>query len=411
MLVFISDLHFVDESAGEQNIPAKAFERTFSDLCRHTEGMKEVKLILLGDIFDLNRTTHWLEQPEEERPWGVPFNSEKVEAHCKIILERIIEKNQDALRAIRSFRNQVHGSVEIIYIPGNHDRLCNLYDSLRQRIRAVLGLTGTVPFEHRFEEKNNYRVIAFHGHEFDSLNFEGGLHRTEMDYRETPLGDLFTSELITRLPWTIQRILKNRSVPLTPDEERLRRNLEEIDNIRPGSAVLEWLYFQVQDSPALKKMVKQTVQQVVDDFVKLKYLDEYYQKRVKWYWPRNRIWLFFIIQKLFHFFNVKAIQYMMKQDKSEERLAVGATEVLLQNEKYLYCVMGHTHTARQTPVCFGTDKMERYYLNSGTWRKHYEKASQCGFMSLKNLNYVLVYRDDERGTQSFETWSGTLKEN
>ena len=28
---------------------------------------------------------------------------------------------------------------ERVYVPGNHDRLCNLYPSLRERVRRALG--------------------------------------------------------------------------------------------------------------------------------------------------------------------------------------------------------------------------------------------------------------------------------
>ena len=61
MLVFISDLHFVDGSAGEHNLSPRAFEYFFDDLVaiatKPSNEIKEIKIVLLGDIFDLLRTT------------------------------------------------------------------------------------------------------------------------------------------------------------------------------------------------------------------------------------------------------------------------------------------------------------------------------------------------------------------
>jgi len=40
MLVFISDLHFVDETAGKHNIPAKAFKKFLESIKLHSDNTK-----------------------------------------------------------------------------------------------------------------------------------------------------------------------------------------------------------------------------------------------------------------------------------------------------------------------------------------------------------------------------------
>ena len=45
MLVFISDLHFEDETTGFHNIPFRAFEGFFEDLSRHAKRLSEIKEI------------------------------------------------------------------------------------------------------------------------------------------------------------------------------------------------------------------------------------------------------------------------------------------------------------------------------------------------------------------------------
>lgn len=61
MLVFISDLHFVDETAGKHNIPTSAFENFLTNVEVRADKAKakELKIAFLGDIFDILRTEEW----------------------------------------------------------------------------------------------------------------------------------------------------------------------------------------------------------------------------------------------------------------------------------------------------------------------------------------------------------------
>ena len=63
MLVFVSDLHFVDGTAGEHNVPTAAFEIFLEDiswaanrLIDDGRNVEEIKIVFLGDICDLLRT-------------------------------------------------------------------------------------------------------------------------------------------------------------------------------------------------------------------------------------------------------------------------------------------------------------------------------------------------------------------
>lgn len=73
MLIAISDIHFVDGTAGEHNLPFSAFDSVFlsdiASLAKEKEA-KEVKLLLLGDIVDVIRSTQWFDVDPEDRPWG-----------------------------------------------------------------------------------------------------------------------------------------------------------------------------------------------------------------------------------------------------------------------------------------------------------------------------------------------------
>ena len=93
MLVFVSDLHFVDGTAGEHNVPVEAFRGTFQDLATHAKNAKaeEVIIVFLGDIFDLLRTEKWFEVTEEQRPWGATDRTlAGMEANARAILGAIV---------------------------------------------------------------------------------------------------------------------------------------------------------------------------------------------------------------------------------------------------------------------------------------------------------------------------------
>jgi len=104
MLIFISDLHFVDGTAGEHNVPTDAFRIFFEDiagtadwLSRDGRKIEEIKLVFLGDIFDLLRTEMWFDYPESERPWG--DNEAKIELNANTIFDAILNKNQTTFDA------------------------------------------------------------------------------------------------------------------------------------------------------------------------------------------------------------------------------------------------------------------------------------------------------------------------
>ncbi|MGD9033714.1 MAG: hypothetical protein PVH02_13675, partial [Desulfobacteraceae bacterium] len=225
MLVFVSDLHFVDGTAGEHNVPKAAFEIFLEDiswaanrLLEDGRNVEEIKIVFLGDIFDLLRTEKWFPFPETERPWGT--NEKKIEAHAKTILDAIIRKNKDtfdllggALKSKFDFPLEP----ERIYVPGNHDRLCDKYQSLRKKVRKNLGIsTSGAPFDHNFEDVE-YGVFARHGHEYDKFNYEGGTSYGHNDYMRVPIGDPITTELVARLPW---KVMQQPAVKKLPEEER-----------------------------------------------------------------------------------------------------------------------------------------------------------------------------------------------
>jgi UDP-2,3-diacylglucosamine pyrophosphatase LpxH len=64
MVVVISDLHLCDETVGKHNVNPEEVQMVFKDLAASPFEPEEIVLVLLGDIFDINRSTLWMEVPE-----------------------------------------------------------------------------------------------------------------------------------------------------------------------------------------------------------------------------------------------------------------------------------------------------------------------------------------------------------
>ncbi|MCL6622678.1 MAG: metallophosphoesterase [Syntrophobacterales bacterium] len=424
MLVFISDLHFTDGTAGEHNLNPRAFDYFFDDL----EGIitdprnqvQEFILVFLGDIFDLLRTTHWFGYPEDERPWGKNHTAMEVHAATLFDLLAANPKNRESFSKIRArleaIRTRVP-QVQVLYLPGNHDRLVNLSRRLRDKACQALGLTQDpqARFPHRLEFPA-YGVFARHGHEYDYYNYEGGPAQTEADYDQVPIGDPITTELVSRLPFELERRLQ---LP-APDKQRLVANFQDIDNVRPLSAVVEWLLYQVEQQPAwLRELIEDVVDDCIRDFYRLEFVTRWFHRHDKWLDPfdkADQIQMALFILEKFKVFSLDKLWSLASRAKGafmkDDLLAAAPEEEALRDPRLRFVVYGHTHDPLVVPLR-RRFQQEQIYLNTGTWRaRHTKSLMDASFVSWKNLTYVIFFRSEERpGRQAlFETWTGTLKE-
>lgn len=427
MLIFISDFHFIDGTAGNHNVPTDAFRIFFGHISGTAKRLRKkgreiegIKIVYLGDIFDLLRTEKWFDYPEDERPWG--DDEAKIEQNANIIFDGVISENQDTFNLLKGNLKQQFDlpfEPERIYIPGNHDRLCNKYDSLRDKVCEWLKIPkrGSVAFQHYFEDIN-YGVFALHGHEYDKFNFEEGISFRHQDYMRVPIGDPVTTELITKLAYIVKEEID--SLPLTREEkEKLIKSFQEIDNVRPFSPVIEWLLYQVKKDLNLKEIIEDSVEVVIKEFNDLEFVKGWYRHHDKWtdWWDeadkiQSVLWLLENFKRLP---SEVILTFLKKVAKPLDLSGAASKEYSHLDSKIQYVVYGHTHDPVQLPVKAvetKRGKKEDVYLNTGTWRVRHQRAQEgLGFMSFKNLTYATFYKKEERGTDfpSFETWAGKLK--
>ena len=436
MLIFISDLHFVDGSAGEHNLSPRAFEYFFDDIMaianKPSNDIKEIRLVLLGDVFDLLRTENWFAYPADERPWGI--NEPAIEVHALALFDSIVDHpdNSQTFRLVRQGMGDLQTKCnlatepKLFYLPGNHDRLVNRYSSLRKKVCDCLGIPSVWHdpknlFPNTYEDLE-HGVFARHGHEYDKYNYEGGTSYSWEDYQRVPIGDPITTELVARLPYALARRLE--PFPwLTPQEKyNIKRNFQEIENVRPLSATLAWLLYQVRQDRWLKEIIEDTVQEVVDNFENLDFVKGWYSRHDKWTsWQdeADKIQAFLFLLRNFKLYRTEKLWDLALKAGSyfaqDDLLLAAPNEYAHLDSRIRYVVYGHTHdpllsaiqSIPSTPY-----PIDQVYLNTGTWRGRFFKATQNdSFISWKNMTYLIFYREGERGNPFpvFETWTGSLK--
>ena len=446
MLVFISDLHFVDGTAEEHNLSPRALEYFFDDLVsianKPSNNIKEIKLVLLGDIFDLIRTEHWFGYPADERPWGT--NEHAIEVHAQTLFDAIVDYNEnqedpithEKWQTFTKFRQWVTDlpnrcnldtEVRLFYLPGNHDRLVNRYRSLREKVCIKLGIPPAWhnpedPFPNIYEDQA-YGVFARHGHEYDKYNYEGGTTYTWEDYQRVPIGDPITTELVARLPYALFRRLDAIPDMTTEDKLRVKRNFQEIENVRPLSATIEWLLYKVRQTRQLKEIIEDTVQEVIDYFEDLEFVKNWYARHDKWTsWQdeADKMQAFLFLLRNFKLYRTEKLWDLAMQARNyfmqDDLLAAAPHEFdHLDSQRIRYVVYGHTHDPLLSAVRSIPNPptpIDQVYLNTGTWRGRFFRATQNdSFIFWKNMTYIIFYREVERDNPYpvFETWTGSLK--
>jgi len=460
MLVVISDLHLVDGTAGGNNLHLRAFEQVF--LCDiqslvTDNKAEEVKIVLLGDTIDLLRSAKWFKDgfPEADRPWGqnglddlnkleLPrgynssSNMSNTEHKCMEILLEIIKQNYKIFKFFRNikrvFPTVKENKVELIYVPGNHDRLVNCYPSLRKKVAQVLGLTigGTAVttgrnrnwdwcfLDHFNAEK--YGVFAHHGHKYDKWNY-GGSHD------EVPIGDVITTEIVARIPRVFCDEMKTGLLDMDfagPEdrlatEEKIDAEIavltEEIDNIRPWTSIFLYLRRKSRKFKNFEKhgqgysqALNRTLCKVFSDFWKIPFVKNWTKQ------PHN---LGIVCCGLLEVAGEWIASWRgLVPDPYKDRYAKDAQRdhnESKQSNNAPFVLYGHTHTPVQVPLCHDRTKSDpdSIYINTGTWRPRIiQTADGQEYVNLKTMTFVVFYGPEEDcldkkdGTRSFDVWTG-----
>lgn len=420
MLVFLSDVHLTDGSSGETIKPSafKLFADQLIKLADSVNPLREIKIVLLGDIFDVIRSAEWLNDGNTVRPWDPSSNAQQT--IVTKILEGILANNRAALNSFKDIKTYADNNkllFEMIYIIGNHDWLINRYDNCRQLVANALGIAGggATPFPTELFAED-YRVQARHGDIHDKFNFMG--HRDA-----SSIGDAIVIELLNRYPLEVKKRLATLVAGgniTSKEQDNIVAKLKEIDNLRPLLEAPSWVLMlsaSTANSDA-SEAIKDAWEQCVDDFFKVKFIKD----QDKFLWPDTIDYLQIALQLSSHL----SKQLLEKIVEFKERFFSGGIEgdyhkaafkePLLSSGQARYVVYGHTHDhlivpLDQVSLTAGT-VMDKVYFNTGTWRKTWNKVmfdhQHREFIGWHVLTYVAFFNSNENGDYNFEVWNGSL---
>ncbi len=463
MIVVISDLHFEEEATDvipgqdghpdlviRRNLDPRAYCSFIAQMAEEVERRKasDFDLVIAGDLFDFSRTVLWFQ--DELRPYvSLEEVSPELEAKILKILEAIVADPR-VKEALESFRLLARGRytlwpeernkkkeerdfpakrIRIHYLSGNHDRLSNATPKVQRRIRELLGLEGDDKFPHIFRA-DDPAVLVRHGHEYDRNNFALDpeefktipLEVPEEGYSQANFGDFITIDIAVRLPYLFRHKHGDRKILGDKVLSSLYLRLLQFDDVRPQSALLDYLLDTSDGNYSAEEAWEQLVpvlQQLLDEVHDHPFFRHWLSKRAKPWAPaelesargllklggwRNRM-AREAARKLTHFF-------MGGETPGPEIFA--QREQAIQSGEVRLVLAGHTHTPQVSLAAADPDS-DRFYINTGTWRDSIPSTpDRRTFGRLKTLTYVTLYSSaEEQGNSkhgSFDSWTGYTKQ-
>ncbi len=454
MLIIVSDIHLSDGTCGK-SLSASAFhlfadrllELAFNASWKSNgiyQPIKEINILLLGDILDPLHSTLWLDkQPGESgyvRPW-TDFRAPEFAATLHTITSNILTNNAESLGILKGLSGKAGLSlppasssgqpdmkseqrepvnVRIHYMVGNHDWYYHLpgsaFEAIREEIVQSCGLSNPPgPFPHELQESSRlqrllggYKVYAQHGDLYDPFNFS-----KEKGRNAATIGDAFVVEVINRFPLEVDRHMERDLPP------GFMESLHELVNVRPTLATPLWIGSQLRQnsiSPAVQRKLKGLWNEICKEFLALPFVQEE-DKPLK-FDPVDELELAVRLTGSLSFKTIDdiAIWARKKINSSEVTFARHA----LQEEAFLdrsaqFVVYGHTHHHEIVPLDSFSGRRRtnnQLYMNSGTWHTYFDlalyKPEERKFIPYQVLTYLTFYRKDERSGTRFETWTGTF---
>ncbi|HAJ28342.1 MAG TPA: hypothetical protein DCG53_14065 [Syntrophus sp. (in: bacteria)] len=421
MLVFLSDVHLNDGSSGETIKPTafRIFAENLRKLADSVSPLEEIRLVLLGDIFDIIRSEEWIAGGVSVRPWSPAGPAQ--EAVVTKILRGIIANNQqslDELLALGTCAKEKDVSFAITYIIGNHDWLINRYSGCIKMVQAALGIApedNVSPFPTELFAPD-YKAFARHGDIYDEFNYMGNRD-------DSSVGDAIVIELLNKYPHETMRRLNDlvAAGSVTKVEvDRIAKQLKELDNIRPLLDAPSWVLMVANktESEAARETIKKAWSDCVDAFFKVPFI----KKKDKFLWP-DIIDLLQVSLQLSSHLSKKTLEKIadLKEKWFPEDAAGGYdqhafAEPRVRCGEASFVLYGHTHDylmvpMDQTPLPNGLIQ-DKVYFNTGTWRKTWNKVkfdpANREFVGWHVLTYVAVFKPTENGSYNFEVWNAAL---
>jgi UDP-2,3-diacylglucosamine pyrophosphatase LpxH len=431
MLVVISDLHLTDCSTAA-NPHSTAFDLLIDELKGSVDAKQptEIQVVLLGDIFDLVRTSWWHRNaiPAGKRPWGgtldpktaMNADTAEVERQFGEVLAGVLASpsSQTLVTKLKALRD-IHGKPpRVTYVIGNHDRVLNNFPALQKQIARAFD-----PLEIRFTNlytSDEYDVVARHGHEWDEnchgwdflckvLDKHSKVGRFDREaYQVMAIGEVVTAELMSGFVWNVEQALGS-----DPKHAAFLQVVKDVNNLRPMTDVIRWMTWLTRQDELQEYLgvASAAFQQALADTLATSLAKQWDHLKtdllVRGDLTDSLGWALRILRSHNGMDRLKGLTSVLEDAEKglaavrghqEDDLYVGAKEELGGDDvpATRYLLYGHTHVARQ--VCFSADTAGgvRMYINTGTFLPLIERtADGKAFFRSNRMTFICFYRKDE----------------
>ncbi len=439
MLAIISDLHFSDGSTST-NVPETAFiEILFDEIMDSAidKDAKEVKIILLGDIFDLGRTDYWMTIPKEERPWNGELSEKtamnvdpRVEIHNLNVLKLIMKDRSSKafIAGIKDLYHTIGVPFEVVFVIGNHDRTFHNFQSMKDHLTKVM---NPVPITFvPWWQDDTYRILCRHGHEWsdecygyelcrDVLKGKPGGRFDPKCYQVQTIGEVVTAEIMSGLIWRLKSML-GVSDPV------LFESLKDANNVRPEITVLDWLTWigRKRFGDRQKELVYEALINSLDGFLGTELADMWDELKRDILIRGDLVDRIQLLRKIIAKSSFDELRKDMDFINWSKHLnPFGKKDAYVEGAKMDFdqfpnvdtVVYGHTHEAKQVVLRGSIDGAAQRYLNTGTYLPLIDKATEAGFARSLRLSLTFIYGPNEdshadnpkvKDTVSLEFWMG-----
>lgn len=430
MIIVMSDLHFADSSflsIGEQhfnhNLPPEVYRAFFNEIgefIRH-DNIKDIDLVLAGDIFEITRSALWLK--DSLRPYAhndQVTEGSALEARISEIMDAIAtdQRVSATLDLFRNLSTQLRRPVRIHYIPGNHDRLLNASQRVRNRTRSFLGIEPSdLAFDNQYLHQANgeTKLLIRHGHEYDPANFGVDVSKwlvipTLIDksfYDRPSFGDIVTSEIAAKLPILFKQYYTEESILEDEDLSVMFQRLIDFDNVRPANALINFLF----STPGLTmrevwRLIEPVFVKMLDDLalapeirrqmIAFGGLAGFSSASLKAL-LKTRLW-----RRGLPFCMVKTLLAPISRRSKigDQSNIILKEECLREANSAIRCIVsGHTHNPL-VQLMKVEKGVETYYINSGTFRNVITTTpSLRDFGRLRSKARVLIFKHGEHNPE------------
>jgi len=426
MLIVISDIHLAESQTNclgnlsyNRNLPAIVYRNYFREvaLTAKQNGVKKAELVLAGDIFEINRTGFWLQ--DNLRPYlrndEIQTGSDE-ERRILDILDAIAEDERvsETLEVFRALPSMFEMPIQMHYIPGNHDRLVNSSQAIREKARTFLGLESNnnlFPNIYEYHTENGPLALVRHGHEYDPVNFgmdvttleEIPMYLPQSVYECPALGNISTVEIATKLPIIFKMYYTENKILRDENLRSLYQRLIEFDDVRPSSALLNFLF----STPGIKKketwrILEPVFIKIIRDIAESPYLVKRLAETADLNLAQSElikgvlnldIWHngipYWVIKRL-----MRSVSKNIKLDRVEQ-FAI-KEKCIKEHGSGIRCVItGHTHSP-EVELLTAKDGIQKYYINSGTWRNQIPSTPDLKkFGRLRSMTKVFIFGSEE----------------